>query len=207
MTAFHEVQFPPSLSYGARGGPAFNTTILQLASGYERRNQNWQVARASYDVSHAVKTQAQMDALRAFFYERRGRAYGFRFKDWADYKLPNDGDVRPTMMTTDGGTTTSFQIVKVYGSGTNNYTRTISKPVAGTVRLFADAVETFSFSVNTATGVVTLNAPLVGTTGKVITMQCEFDVPVRFDVDDMQVEVSDVEALAWGSIMLVEIRL
>ena len=25
MTAFHEVQFPPSISYGATGGPTFNT--------------------------------------------------------------------------------------------------------------------------------------------------------------------------------------
>src|SRR4051812_33839942 len=88
-TPFHEVQFPTGISYGAIGGPGFNTTILPLASGYEKRNQNWERARGEWDVAHGLRTQAELNLLKSFFYARRGRLFGFRFKDWIDYRLPD----------------------------------------------------------------------------------------------------------------------
>lgn len=206
MADFHEVQFPPTISAGAVGGPSWSTTVLTLASGFERRNINWSKSRAMYEVSHGVKTQAQIDELIAFFMARRGKAYGFRFKDWADYKVPNDGGVRPTMMTTDGGTTTTFQLTKVYTDTAGSYTRTITKPVSGTLQVYSDGVLTASWSANYATGVVTLAAPLSATTGKVITVQFEFDVPVRFDTDVMRSEIGTLDNHGWSQINLVEIR-
>jgi uncharacterized protein (TIGR02217 family) len=41
---------------------------------------------ARWDVASGLKKQAQIDELIAFIRARRGKAYGFRFKDWTDYK-------------------------------------------------------------------------------------------------------------------------
>ncbi len=48
MTAFHEVRFPPDISYGTTGGPAFSTTVFQAASGFEQRNVNWAEAHRAF---------------------------------------------------------------------------------------------------------------------------------------------------------------
>ena len=206
MTAFHEVQFPPSISYGATGGPTFNTSILTLASGYERRNINWEKTRAVYDVAHGLKTQAELNALLKFFYARNGRAYGFRYKDWADYQLPFDGDALPMFMTTDGGTTSSFQLRKAYGDASNSFIRDIKKPVSGSVVVYADGFATSDVSIDVTTGIVTLGTALRATAGVAISASCEFDVPVRFDIDQMKVSIDDYDNFTWGQIPLIEVR-
>jgi len=108
---FQNIRFPTDISYGATGGPKFNTTVLTLSSGHEKRNINWSSVRCEYDVAYGIKTQSQMDDVRDFFYARRGRAYGFRFRDWSDYEL-----VRQSIGSTDTATQT-FQVYKRY---TNN---------------------------------------------------------------------------------------
>lgn len=85
---FHEVRFPTDISYGSNGGPGFLTNILELASGHEQRNIEWSLAKAKYDVQYGIKTREQMQDVLDFFYARRGRGYGFRFKDWMDYQIP-----------------------------------------------------------------------------------------------------------------------
>jgi uncharacterized protein (TIGR02217 family) len=203
--SFHEVQFPPSISYGASGGPGFKTTILTLASGFEKRNLDWSVARAQYDVAHGLKTQEELNALIKFFYARRGKTYGFRFKDWADYQLPFPGDSIPVQMTTDG-TTATFQITKIYGDVGNSYSRAITKPVPGTLAVFNNGVLTTAYAVDTTTGIVTLQSSIYRTTGNAISCTCEFDVPVRFDVDQMKVNIQEYNAFDWQQIPLVEVR-
>lgn len=84
---FVETQFPTDISYGSSGGPEYATDIVVSQNGHEQRNINWSEARARYNVAHGVKTKAQLDTLIAFFRARKGRAYGFRFKDWTDYKV------------------------------------------------------------------------------------------------------------------------
>jgi uncharacterized protein (TIGR02217 family) len=84
--AFHEVRFPDDIAYGATGGPEFATSVVATASGYEQRNINWSAARGRWDVASGLKKQTQLDTLIAFFRARKGRAYGFRFKDWTDFK-------------------------------------------------------------------------------------------------------------------------
>lgn len=85
MAAFDEVQFPPSISAGATGGPQFLTDVAVLRSGYEQRNSVWALGRGTWDVATGVKTKANLDILIAFFRARKGKATGFRFKDWSDY--------------------------------------------------------------------------------------------------------------------------
>lgn len=209
MTAspFHEVQFPIEISYGAVGGPGFNTTVLSLASGFERRNINWSLARATYDVAQAIKTQADLNTLIQFFMARNGKAYGFRFQDWTDYTIPNAGGSLPVMFTTVGAGPGTFQIVKVYTDAGNTYTRVITKPQDGTVAVYNNGILTTDWSVNGSTGIVTLGSTTYSTTGHAISVSCQFDTPVRFDIDQMKVSINDYNNNSWNQIPLVEVRI
>jgi uncharacterized protein (TIGR02217 family) len=201
--SFHEVQFPPSISLGATGGPGFHTTVLTLADGSEKRNVDWAKDRGVWDVAHGLKSQDDLNILLAFFRVRRGQAYGFRFKDWTDFNLMNDGDMPPLLFTTDGVTTT-FQLTKIYSDPGGTYVRDIFKPVAGTLELLDNGLPTSAWTVDTTTGLVTLTGAL--TTGHLITGNCEFDVPVRFTTDSMVVSITDIDNFAWGQIPLMEVR-
>lgn len=217
MAGFHEVQFPTDISAGATGGPGFHTTILTLASGFEQRNVDWAKARAMYDVGHGARDDEQIAALVNFHNARRGRAYGFRFKDWLDFRAPfwkeTPGDiyVLPTLFTTDGSTAT-FQLTKSYGDAGGTYVRTITKPVAGTLLLYDNnspptALTTpGQYTYSTTTGIVTLAAAIKNTTGHPITGSFEFDVPVRFDTDELNAEIIRRGLAAFNGVKLVEVR-
>ena len=161
MSGFHEVRFPDNIAYGATGGPEFATTVVATGGGHEKRNVNWSEARGRWDVASGLKKQAQIDELIAFFRARRGKAYGFRFKDWTDYKATGQ------LLGTGDDVQTQFQLVKHYPSGSVIEVRTITKPVAGTVKVYLDGVEQLSgWSVDTTTGLVTFGmAPALGRRG------------------------------------------
>ena len=199
MTGFHEVQFPPDISYGASGGPGYSTTVVTTVSGHERRNANWAMARGRWNVAHGLKKRAQVAELIAFFRARRGRAYGFRFMDWTDHQALAQG------LGVGDGTTKVFQLVKHYPSGGVVETRVIAKPVAGTVKVYRDGVEaTAGLTIDTTTGLVTfITAPAAGVQ---VTADFQFDVPVRFDSDQMEVTIETFELGTWGQIQVVEIR-
>ena len=95
--AFHVVRFPDNISRGARGGPERRTQVVELASGDEERNASWLNSRRRYDVAYGIRRADDLAAVVAFFEARNGRLYGFRYKDWADYKssLPSQA-ITPT---------------------------------------------------------------------------------------------------------------
>lgn len=130
--SFVEVQFPTDISYGASGGPIFLTDVVATVSGHEQRNSKWSQSRAKYNVASGIKTEAQWQALIAFFRARRGMAIGFRFKDWSDYKAENQP------LKSLGGN--EYQLVKQYVSGAAVYERDITKPVSGSVKLYEDSI-------------------------------------------------------------------
>lgn len=189
--AFIETQFPSDIVVGVTGGPGFETEVVPLNSGFEQRNATWEDSRCEYDAAHGVKTQAQLNTLIAFFRVMKGRANGFRFKDWTDY--------------TDGGggifvqlTSTTWQMYKRYTTAGNNHDRKITKPVNGTL-----AITPGSFSVDYTTGIVTaVGSPTVAPTS----WTGEFDVPCRFDIDRMKARIEDYGIYSWESIPIVEIR-
>lgn len=206
--AFHEIRFPDNISRGARGGPQRRTQIVELASGDEERNASWANSRRRYDAAYGVRRADDLAAVTAFFEARNGRLYGFRWKDWADYKscLPSATPAAADQLLGQGdGAQAQFQLIKVYASGAQSWTRTITKPVANTVRVAADGVETSDgCSIDLATGLVTFDTP--PSNGVVITAGFEFDVPVRFDTDELPLTL-DIERLgSIASIPLVEIR-
>lgn len=206
--AFHEVRFPDNISRGARGGPERRTQIVELASGAEERNASWANSRRRYDVAYGIRRADDLAAVVAFFEARNGRLNGFPFKDWADFKscLPSQspGPIDQTIGTGNGAATL-FQLTKRYTSGAQSWTRAITKPVAGTVTIALNGTPQASgWSVSTTTGLVTFTtAPAAGVT---ITAGFEFDVPVRFDTDALDVTLYLERLGSITSIPLLEIR-
>jgi uncharacterized protein (TIGR02217 family) len=197
--SFHNIRFPEDIAYGSSGGPSYDTEVVAMASGHEQRNINWSAARARYNVAHGVKTPAQLEALIAFFRARKGRAYGFRFKDWSDYAAAAQ------LIGTGNGGTTAFQLVKTYESGGVVESRVITRPVAESVRLyFNDVAQASGWSVDDESGVVSFASAPAG--GVSITADFEFDVPVRFDTDRLSARLDDYGVHSWNDIALVEVR-
>ena len=173
--AFHEIRFPDNISRGARGGPERRTQVVELASGDEERNASWANSRQRYDVPYGIRRSDDLAAVVAFFAARNARLYGFRYKDWADYKsnLPSQA-ITPTdqQIGTGTGSLKTFQLAKRYNSGAQTWVRSIAKPVAGTVRVALGVVEQMSgWTLDSTTGVVTFTsarrpafAPLVHST-------------------------------------------
>ncbi len=206
--AFHEVRFPDNISRGARGGPERRTQIVELASGDEERNASWANSRQRYDVSYGIRRSDDLAVVVAFFEARNGRLYGFRFKDWADHRscqpslTPSPTDQQ---IGIGDGVTTSFQLVKRYASGGQSWARAITKPVANTVQIALNGIPQLGgWSADVKTGLVSFDtAPAIGIA---ITAGFEFDVPVRFDSDALDVTL-DIERLGYiTSIPLLEIR-
>jgi uncharacterized protein (TIGR02217 family) len=209
-TSFIETQFPSDISYNSSGGPGFSTTVFTSTSGFEQRNINWAASRAVYDCSQAVKTVEQMDTVLAFFMSMMGKAYAFRYKDWADYMLVNQNLINTVTGTPGGdGATLIFQLVNVYTAGPQSFTRTIKKPVTGTLTNFTVngvPVASDAVSVDYTTGLVTFtSAP--GSTLPVVVSYIEFDTPVRFDTDVASIRQENFMIESWEGIKLVEVKL
>ena len=208
--AFHEVRFPSGVSFGSSGGPERRTQIVTLGSGREERNASWADSRRRYNAGYGVRSLDDLHAAIAFFEARHGRLHGFRFKDWTDFKSCAPGGVAGALdqrIGTGNGSAAVFALVKAYVSGGESYARAIKKPVSGTVKVAVGGTELpgTGFTVDAAAGVVTLgSAPAAGTA---VTAGFEFDVPVRFDTDFLDIDLSAFRAGQIPSIPLVEIRL
>ncbi|MGS4947767.1 DUF2460 domain-containing protein [Meridianimarinicoccus sp. RP-17] len=199
MTGFHEVRFPDAIARGVTGGPAYDTSVITTAAGFERRNANWSQARGRWDAGSGLRRRADFSALIAFFRARQGRAYGFRFKDWTDFR------VETGFLGVGDGTRTAFQLIRIYDSGGIEAVRDIRKPVDGSVQVFLDGVPmSAGVSIDHRTGLVTF--AVAPAEGAIVTATCEFDVPVRFDTDAMGLSLDSFEQGSWPQIPLVEIR-
>ena len=207
--SFHEIRFPTALAFHSTGGPERKTEIVALGSGFEERNAVWANSRRRIDAGYGVKSLGDLHAVIAFFEARLGRLYAFRFKDWSDFKsCAPDANTAPTdqALGTGDGHTTAFQLIKTYTSGPSSWTRTIQKPVAGTVRIAFSGVEhTTGFTVDTAAGLVTFASAPAG--GVALTAGFEFDTPARFDTDHLALNLASFTAGEIPSIPLVEVLL
>ena len=206
MTPFHEIRFPTAIALGATGGPERRTRIVTLTSGFEERNTPWAHSRRRYDAGYGMKTLDDLHEVIAFFEARRGRLHGFRWKDAADFKSCTPGGTPAATdqrLGTGDGETTTFQLIKAYTSGGHSYTREITKPVEGSTLIAIDGTPT-PISLDTATGSVTFAAPPPA--GAILTAGFEFDTPVRFDTDRLDINLAGFEAGEIPTIPVIEIR-
>lgn len=204
--SFDEIRFPTTISRGASGGPERRTEIVATGSGAEQRNSRWANSRRRYNAGFGVKSLDDIHAVIGFFEERRGQLHGFRWKDHMDFKsCPPLDEVTPLdqAIGSGDGVTRSFQLVKRYGSGLRDYVRLITKPVSASLRVAVAGKAVTGFSVDAA-GVVTLAAAPAA--GAAVTAGFEFDVPVRFDTDELRISLTQFAAGDIPEIPIVEIR-
>jgi len=210
LESFHEVRFPTDLARGATGGPERRTEVISLASGREQRNTRWAHSRRRYNAGYGIKTLEDLQTVVAFFEERRGRLYGFRFRDPFDWKSStskNSVSELDQLIGVGDGETVSFHLSKQYGAATTGYRRNILKPVDGTIRLAVNQmiVPQAHYTANSSTGEIVFLPQHVPDAGHQVHAGFEFDVPVRFDTDEISVNLSHFEAGDIPSIPLVEL--
>lgn len=208
--AFHNVQLPSDVERGAQGGPRFKTTILILGGGLEKRNIDWATTRAEYDISYGIESKADYSDVIEFFYARQGRAHSFRFKDWADFAI-----TAQNVMTTDGSTAT-VSMFKRYTDTGATFDRLITKPLASGWVVTVNAVSqtvvydtspaAAEVAINTTTGLITLGSTHAATSGQAVDITGEFDVPVRFDTDALDINVETFDVGSMPQLTLVEVK-
>jgi uncharacterized protein (TIGR02217 family) len=211
-------RFPDDIAYGSSGGPNYKTSVVMFASGREKRNISWSQSRHSYNVGYGVRSETQLDAMLEFFHSMQGRAHSFRYKDFADFHTATPGgygangepftavNENDQQFGVGDGAETVFQLVKNYTTGSLTTARDITKPISGTVLIAVNAVlqtETTHYTIDYTTGLVTFVTP--PPMGELVTWGGQFDVPCRFDSDDLS---TSLEQYSLGDIdvRLVEVR-
>ena len=210
---FHEIRFPLGIAFGSSGGPERRTEIVTLGSGHEERNTPWAHSRRRYNAGYGVHSLADLQEVTAFFEARLGRLHGFRWRDTVDFSSATpDAQITPTdqALGLGDGVQTDFQLAKTYASGPSSYQRTITKPVAGSVRVSVNAVEqtqAVDFVMEETTGLVTFLSGHEPALDAPVTAGFEFDVPVRFDSDFLEINLTAFDAGDIPAIPIIEIRI
>jgi uncharacterized protein (TIGR02217 family) len=208
--SFDEIRFPVAISRGGSGGPERRTEIVTTASGHEQRNTRWADSKRRYNAGFGVKSLDDIHAVVVFFEERRGRLHAFRWKDHVDFKSSAPANAiaaTDQVIGTGDGVTATFQLVKRYGSGLRDYVRVISKPVAGSVMVAVNGTPAVNFTLDATTGRVTFLVGSIPGVGAEVTAGFAFDVPVRFDTDQLSINLQNFAAGDIPEIPVVEVRL
>ena len=195
--SFLEIRFPDSISFNSSTILEFNTTIITSKNGKEYRNVNWNNNKMKFNIVNGIKTKTELDEVIKFFRNVKGKAYGFRFKDWTDFSATNQ------QIGIGDGETKEFQLIKTYTINGNTYTRKIKKPVISTIKVFLDGIETNDFSIDLTNGLITFEVAPSDTT--IITANFEFDVPVRFNNDLLEVSLNSLSSGKINNLELIEI--
>jgi uncharacterized protein (TIGR02217 family) len=193
VEAFDDVLFPLALGREAEVTPEHATAIVTSAGGREARNASWAAARTRYDIGPGVRSEADIATLLAFYRARLGPARGFRLRD------PFDWQGEDERLGVGDGSRMRFALVKHY----DGVARRITRPVAGSVRVFVGGVETAAFTLEEG-GFVALDVPAA--TGLWVSASFAFDVAVRFAEDRLSVSRATFLAGAAQSVPLVEVR-
>lgn len=207
--SFHEVLFPVDIALNSEGGPTRKTDIVALVSGHEERNSPWAGSRRVFNAGYGVKTLSDIEDIIAFFEARHGRLHGFRFRDPFDFKSckvagsPADDD---QLLGTGDGSATQFQLLKRYDSGGASYAREIKKPVLGSALIAvagAAKMQGADFTVDETNGLVSFT--VAPASGEAVTAGFVFDTPVRFDTDELRINLAAFKAGDIPSIPLIEV--
>jgi uncharacterized protein (TIGR02217 family) len=194
---FYEFQLDPRLSFGYKGGPMWNTQKVITIGGQRFVNKNWSAPLHRFDFSHSIKTMADFAIVRNLFMVVSGAFDGFRFKDWHDFKVVRSESALTLVSGSD------YQLGKNYVAGSRTFTRTITKPVTGSVTIYDAGGSPLVASIDTTTGIATVSGTPDSWAGA-------FDVPVAFEKDEFDPEIIDHGEdylIEWGGVVVEEIRL
>jgi uncharacterized protein (TIGR02217 family) len=198
---FIEQRFPGCPSWGFQFRPRFKNEIVANAGGDEFPFRHWTFPLHDCQVTVGPRRDDEIDELLDFFFATGGSYYGFRVKNYGDFKScrPSQtpaGDDQPTVAL--GGD--EFQMVKRYTVGAVTQDRHILKPVAGSVIVFDNGSPASSYTVDTTTGIIDFSVAPAGP----VTWGGEFDLPMRFE-GEFPIQIIDLRAHT-VSFMLEELR-
>lgn len=194
---FRNASFPPEFAYGASGGPEFATDLFTSPGGWESRPAHWPVRRGRWTVAFINRSKADIALLLHFFRAVGvGRGYSFRFKDWTDYQFNN------TFALGDG-TTSTFQLQKRYAYGSLTLYVPLTKPVAASMIVAVNGVQTTAYTVDDTTGLLTFTTPPAS--GATLAAAGEFERAVRFGADSLPLTCVAPGVFSAPGIELVEV--
>ena len=226
MPVIHNVVFDPRVSQGARGGPGFFTTLVPSTSGYEKSFANWAAGRCKFNVGHVLESRTKLAYVISFLRCRQGRAYGFLFRDPTDFyagmvwsaNVLTASAVPEILPVVGDGATTVFQLTKSYSDSAVTVSRTIRRPILTDYTTGANVapiiyqklagvwtvISGANYTLDATTGLVTFTVAPANTVQ--IGWAGQFYVPVRFDVDELDVTLEAAGVGEWQSIPLVEVK-
>lgn len=203
-------RLPEGIERGSGFGPTFRNVIQEAISGNEQRYAQWTKCRGVGDLSYGLLSSSDplsdFAAILALWRAHFGSLYPFRFRDWSDYTATDDP------FGTGDGTTTAFQLSRTYDpslillgtAGSLFYVRDIVLLASTPTIKINDVTKTVTTDYTVSdTGLVTFtSAPGVG---DLLTWSGEFDVPVRFDTDQLPVILNDSDLASIQSIPVKEV--
>lgn len=200
------VRLPVDIERDAQGGPLFNTAILTSDGGNETSLVNWVYPKMVWNIGYGIQSKADLKAVINMFYARRGRARGFLFKDWSDYEIANE-----EILIAAGGETTA-QVFHIYSDDILEFARKITRPLLDATRgvvTVNDVILVYGsgagkYTTSTTTGVITFGTALTALDSVKVT--CEFDIPVRFDVDQLPIQMGWELVASIPNIPVIEVR-
>jgi uncharacterized protein (TIGR02217 family) len=203
-------RLPEGIERGSGFGPSYRNVIQEAISGNEQRFAQWTKCRGVGDLSYGLLDSADplndFKAILAMWRAHFGSLYPFRFRDWSDYTATDD------VFGTGDATTTAFQLSKTYDpsfillgtEGTLFYVRDIAL-LDGAPTIKVDGVTktvTTDYTISDAGLVTFTSAPAAD---KVLTWTGVFDVPVRFDTDQLPVILNEADMASIQSIPIKEV--
>ena len=191
---FYNIRFPDDISTEFKKIINFNTEINTSKNLNEQRIKLLDYCYNVYEIDYKNLTSKNLEKIISFFSLVKGRYSSFRFKDWLDYKVSD----QIIGIYSDSN---EFQLIKNYSIDSSHnqiYTRTITKPVEDTVKVYVNNIENDNFTIDNATGILTIKSKL--SEGDIITASFEFDVHVRFFSDELVIKnitknISKIEEL------------
>ncbi len=199
---FHEIRFPTEISRGAHGGPERRTDVVTLGSGARSATRAGPIRAAATTPATASSSLDDLHAVIAFFEERRGRLYGFRWRDRgrlqvlrAERRSPRRATSRSAPATASAPHVPAGQDATARAFAPLDRGRSPSRsPARCASRSPASSRPPAPTSRRHDDGHRHVPAGHMPGGGRPVTAGFEFDVPVRFDTDKLEINLQGFRA-------------
>jgi uncharacterized protein (TIGR02217 family) len=204
-----DIRLARDIEVGAKAKPRYSTDIIPTDGGHEVRNARWRYPLFDFEFTlepgdetdEGDTDPALISKLEEFvrlFHVVGGCHTTFPLRHWRDY------DAVDQVIATGDGSTQSFQLYRTYALGAVTRRRKILLPVTGSVTAKVNGVTASLAAVNRGTGMITLSAAPAA--GAIVTASYQFDVPVRFADDELEMIALGIDLDQPSSIILKEVR-
>lgn len=201
---FVDQRLPMDIEAGSKARPRYATDVVTTDGGFEVRNSRWRYPLFQFEITAfepAPNVESEpydvLDEFLDIFHVCGGSAGAFRFHWWREKPVVGQ------QLGIGDGSTTNFQLFRTYARGGFTRDRKITRPIVGSVTVYVDGIAT-SAGVDYDTGVIIFGAapPL----NSVITADFDYDLPVRFADDELEIVGLSTDLDQPVSVTLVEIR-